>query len=261
MMKKFYYLSGLPRSGNTLISCLLNQHPEISCNANSPLSEILFTLEHLKATDLALKNFPDYTAFNNVIKPVIHNYYTAWDSPYIIDRGCWGTPQNFNILKKISPNPVKIVVLTRSILDVLASFIKWSKENPNNFLDTYSQSVEDQCEYLMSDGGQISQQIASIFNLRKEENKNYSLFVTYDELVADPQMVLNTIYDFYELPPFLHHDFEKISDFSSNGIEYDDSIFGNNLHKVKNNGISKSLYNIEDYLPPQVIEKYKHLII
>lgn len=261
MIRKYFYLSGLPRSGNTLISCLLNQHPDISCNANSPLAETLYTLNLIKDNDPSIKNFPDHISYNNIIKPVIHNYYSNWDNPYIIDRGCWGTPENLDILKRYNPNEIKIIVLTRNILEVLSSFIKWSIENPNNFLDNYSNSIEEQCDFLMRDEGQISKQIISTYNLKREENKQYSFFISYDNLVTNTEKVLHHVYDFLNIPPYLHHDYNLIEDFSANGVIYDDSIYGDNLHKIKNDGIKKEIYKPEDYLPPAVIQKYKNLII
>ena len=33
--KKFYFLCGLPRAGNTLLTSLLNQNPQIACTPNA----------------------------------------------------------------------------------------------------------------------------------------------------------------------------------------------------------------------------------
>ena len=56
-MKTFHFLSGLPRSGSTLITSLLNQNPQIHASTNSPvLDTIHYTEEYL------LKNSEQYRA-------------------------------------------------------------------------------------------------------------------------------------------------------------------------------------------------------
>jgi len=46
--KRIFYLCGLPRAGNTLLSTLFNQNPEISATANSVITEIFKDLNNLK---------------------------------------------------------------------------------------------------------------------------------------------------------------------------------------------------------------------
>ena len=43
-MKNYYFLSGLPRAGNTLLGYLLNKHKDIALTSNSLLPDILFSL-------------------------------------------------------------------------------------------------------------------------------------------------------------------------------------------------------------------------
>jgi len=44
-MKTLFFLSGLPRSGSTLLGSLLNQHPEIYATPTSPLADLLCLLD------------------------------------------------------------------------------------------------------------------------------------------------------------------------------------------------------------------------
>ena len=41
-MKKYFFLAGLPRSGNTLLSTILNQNPDLKVSSNSFLTEHIF---------------------------------------------------------------------------------------------------------------------------------------------------------------------------------------------------------------------------
>ena len=57
-MKKYFFLSGLPRAGNTLLSSILNQNPDLSVSANSFVCDILYQGATLQFTDF-FENFPD----------------------------------------------------------------------------------------------------------------------------------------------------------------------------------------------------------
>ena len=100
--KKIFFLAGFPRSGNTLLTSILNQNPDICCTPNSITLEILKELFLLKGID-TFQNFPDEQSLNNVMDEVYNLYYKHWNYKYIIDRGPAGTIPNLMILKKQIP--------------------------------------------------------------------------------------------------------------------------------------------------------------
>ena len=65
--KKFYFLCGLPRSGNTLFSSIMNQNPKISVTANSMISNIFIGAELLKTSEI-YNNYPDEKSLDNITK-------------------------------------------------------------------------------------------------------------------------------------------------------------------------------------------------
>ena len=71
---------------------------------------------------------------------------------------------------------------------------------------------------------------------------------------------------FYHLKHLLIESFQnllliKSHLFQVNGIKYDDSVFGVDLHTIRTNSIKKADYNVEDILPKRIIEKCKALNI
>ena len=83
---KYYFLSGLPRAGNTIISCILNQNKDIGVSANSLVSSVLYNLEEMKKTDRAFNNFRDEKSYHSMMSSIIPSYYATWKCKYIIDR-------------------------------------------------------------------------------------------------------------------------------------------------------------------------------
>jgi hypothetical protein len=245
-MKHVYFLTSMPRAGNTLLGSILNQNKKINVTSNSIISEMIFKLHELKECEI-FRNFPDDKSLNNVIKNVFNEYYKDWKVDYILDRSTWGTPFNLSYLKSIIKKP-KFVILYRPVLECLASFIKIEK--PTN--------VEIRCEKLMDHNGVIGKSLWSINNLIKE--KEDYIIIHYKNFIKNPNKEIKKIFDFLKIP-FKNFNLNNLKQFSSNNISYDDSIFNIPLHTIRTNKIQLNKYNIEDYLPSNIIKKYSNLDI
>ena len=245
-MKKYYFLSGLPRSGNTLLGSIINQNPKLNLTANTILTDAIYQLHLLKEYKI-YKNFPDENSLNNIIKNIFDLYYKDWKANHIINRGVWGTPFNLNLLKSIIKKP-KFIILYRPVLECLASFIKIEK--PKN--------VEERCEYLMGKDGMIGRSLWSIKNIIKE--KEDYIIINYLDLIKKTSNQINKIYKFLNIDSF-NHTFKNLNHFSTNNVQYDDSIFNAPLHKIRTDKIELNKYKIEDYLPSYIIKKYSNLDI
>ena len=130
--KQLFFLVALPRSGNTLFASIINQNPEIVCTPNSITLEIMKDLFLLKQTDVFL-NYQDHNSLDNVLNSVFDNYYKDWPQQYIIDRGPVMAPCNLMLMQKHYRRPFKCIVILRDLMDVLASYMKWYKNNPDAF--------------------------------------------------------------------------------------------------------------------------------
>ena len=249
-MKEIYFLSGIPRAGNTLLGSLLNQNKEIAVTANSMIPELLYKIYLLK-NNLFFKNFPDHQSLNNVYNNVFNNFYKDWKSKYIIDRGPWGTPGNLELLKKIIKKP-KFIILYRPILEALASFIKIDKPK----------DIEERCRYYMdiNEGrnGLIDKYLWSIENILK--NKEDYIIIHYKNLVNNPIREIKKIYKFLNIP-FKKVQLKNFNQFSVNNLMYDDSVLGSDVHKIRTDKVKQIQFNVEEILPKHLIKKYSGLDI
>jgi sulfotransferase len=255
--KVIHYLCGLPRSGNTILSTILNQNPDIAATPNSVITEIFKDLHNLKNSDV-FQNYPNHKSYDNVIKAVIPEYYKDWKESIIIDRGPWGAPNNLKFLKHyVNPKP-KIVVLVRDVLEVLASFIEWADKNYDAFPNRAgTMDTEKRCDLLMNQDGLIVKELIAIKHLVDHHPGTYKL-VDYNDLVKNPEKIIKEIYEFYEIKSFKHN-LKNFKQFKVNGMSYDDEVVGANLHTIKTKGINKTKRNINKVLPKSIIKKYGNL--
>ena len=251
--KKIFFLAGFPRSGNTLLTSILNQNPDVRCTPNSITLEIIKELFLLKRTDV-FQNFPDEQSLNNVMDEVYNLYYKNWNYKYIIDRGPAGTVGNLKLLKKHFKQEIKIIFLVRPILEVLASWITWSLKTPDSFIRKASNNPVEACHNLMKDNGKIIKEIRCMQNLLKPENRHHVHFIDYKEIVEKPVATLKGIYKFLDIPPFKHR-FTNLDQVIVNGLGYDDTIMGKDLHTIKTKKLIKSKTNV-NILPLEIIKEY-----
>jgi hypothetical protein len=245
-MKNIYFLSSLPRAGNTLLGSIINQSKYVKLTANSILTSVIYALTLLKEHEI-YKNFSDEESLNNIINNVFNNYYEKWEGDNIIDRSVWGTPFNLKCLKSIIKNP-KFIILYRPVLECLTSFIKI--ENPID--------IQARCNDLMSDEGMIGKGLWSIKNILKEKESN--IIVHYKDLIKNPNKEIKKIFDYLQIP-FTNFNLSNLRQFSVNNINYDDSIHKAPLHLIRTNEIKLNKYNVEDYLPSNIIKQYSNLDI
>jgi sulfotransferase len=265
MEKTFYFMGGLPRSGTTVLTAILNQHPDIYASPQSSLVHMLYTLEREIQKSESWNTGLNIDFYENTLENLGNLFYSKVDNPIIIDKNrAWGTPGNEHYARRLNKNPKTIIVL-RPILEVLSSFVRLAEKNPNNFIDKgivdydfyskyYRKTNDTRCDYLMRANGEIDQALLAIGNLLK--NPNNCLVIWYDDIVKNTQETLSKIYKFIEVENFIHN-LNKIKQLDKHNDEW---LFGiKDLHAIKPT-IQASKTKPELVLSNYIIDKYKNAL-
>lgn len=265
--RRYAFLSGLPRSGSTLLASILNQNPEIHSGANSPMCGMMW---HLEQSIVATEQFNAYPKMH-VVPPMVHGileaFYADRTENLIIDKSReWSMPQHVELLKRVLPYEPKIVLTVRSMIEILASFINLVHNNASNvsFIDKEIQARQDfhfyrhpdetRCDSLMRPKGPIDNALYGIAFACQPENAKYFHFVEYDDLVANTKETISGIYKFLELEPF-EHNYENIE----NKFHERDETYGlYGMHDVRRR-LSRSTVNIGEVLTPYILNKYSNM--
>ena len=82
-------------------------------------------------------------------------------------------------------------------------------------------------------------------------------YVKYDDLVTNPEQEIRKVYQFMGLPYF-NHKFEDLQQVKVNGIKYDDTIVGKNMHNIRS--VIRKVHNpYIDKIPERIRQKYEHI--
>jgi len=241
MKKQHYFLSGLPRAGNTLLGSLINQNPNVCLTAHSVVADILWQLELIKRSQTFL-NFPDSKSFENVTKNVFKNYYSKYQANKIIDRGHWGTPANIEQIKKnVTKNP-KFIILYRPIVECLASFVK-----AGEFF-----RGQELLENFFPDDAFMGMSKMAIRNIIVQ--KEDYIFVTYKDLATQPVKTIKKIFEFIE-EDYIPIQTTDLKQMQINNIVYDDSVLTYDVHTITTDSIQYEKIKVKDYLSEWEIEE------
>ena len=254
-------MSGLPRSGSTLLTALLNQNPNIHASTNSPLLDTIhYTEEYLLKNSEQYKANPKPECAHKVLSAIPYNYYFNTPENIIVDKSRGWVNQIEHIKDYITKEP-KIICPVRDIHDIISSFLNLiQKSNTTSFIDkgliekNISITNDNRADYLMSSEGSIGLSYHALSEAYRKGNDKYLLLVDYDDLVKNPQQELNKIYDFLEIPKFTHN-------FGSVKTKEDenDSVYElENMHTVRDK-VEKIYRDNTKFLSKYILNKYKNM--
>jgi sulfotransferase len=263
MDKTYHFLAGLPRSGNTLLSALLNQNPEIYSTPLSPLPTFMWEFANTADNQEQVnRNVENKIKTEIFLSSFMDNYYKEVEKPIVIDREkAWGTPANLGIVKKfVTPTP-KIIFTVRDILEIIASFIKMDANYLKNnaadssyYMSNYRSPKDLVCEHMMAPNSDIDKGLLSLASAFYPENKGMFHIVEYNDLVLNPEETMNKIYDFLELPHY-EHNFSKIEKVETDN---DEAIgLPKDLHDIRKS-LSQSSTSL-DVLSDYIRHKYSNM--
>lgn len=227
----FIALSGLPRSGSTLLSAILSQNPDIHAEGNSAVCQLMWDMQVSCKTgaseQLAANN--RFETQNDLISSIPQIYYKNVKSTYIFDKcRSWTLPPNMDMIKNyITDNP-KVIILTRPIDDIVKSFVNLRKNN------NWEGNLE---AGLLDEGSEPIMRSLDGVNYAKENNNGEFLFLEYDDLVDNTSDTIDSIYNFCNIEKF-NHDFNNIK----NNHPENDLVYGlAGMHDIRST-ISRRKY-------------------
>lgn len=203
MKKRYIGLSGLPRTGSTLLSSILSQNPEIHAEGNSAVCQLMWDMQCsvYESSNLQLTVSNRIDTGIELIKNIPNLYYKDVTASIVIDKcRSWTLPDNMAMLNKYFEHKPKVIVLERPLLEIVRSFVALRQAN-NWQGDLEAELLDDWSEPIMRSYEGIK--------WAKANNNGEFLFVQYSELLNATESTIDKIYEFCEIESF-EHDFNNI---------------------------------------------------
>jgi len=241
--KRYYFMSGLPRAGSTLLSSILNQNPQFYSGPSSPVVPTMLALENSLSNDELFLAYPKPQQGARIIASVLENYYADIDKPVIFDKNRSWVNRLHYIPGYFGIQEPKVLCPVRNIDEILASFIAMQRRNtynPDNtkinFIDemliksNIPLTDDNRCEFLASPMGILGQSYNGIKQALMEGKQKSLHFVEYDDLINNPEETMKKIYGFLG-EEYYQHDFSKIENIHR---ERDAEVYGMpDMHDVR----------------------------
>jgi sulfotransferase len=252
----YHFISGLPRSGSTLLAAILRQNPRLQAGMSSPVGHIFRAIFAAMGSSNEFAIFLTETQKRAILGSIFSAYYGSMDEPreLIFDTNRLWTSR-MHILQELFPQS-KMICCVRNPAWILDSIEKLIRKNALNnsklFNDTESATVYSRAEALQRRDRMIGFAWTALKEAYFGEHASRMLLVDYDIFVRKPKDTIALIYQFINEPGYAH-DFDNV-DYSAD--DFDAFMHTKGLHTVRR----KVEYIERDtILPPDLFKQFEAL--
>ena len=255
-LHNFHFISGLPRSGSTLLSAILLQNPRFHAGMTSPVGALFSGILEQCSAGSEFGAVIDIDLRRRLLRGVFDSFYAdKADKPVIFDTNrLWAS--RLPAVRDLFPQ-AKVIACVRNVAWVMDSIERLYRANPFENTKLFGDAVErntvySRCETLAQRNRLVGFAWAALKEAYYGEQADSLLIVDYDLLTQAPERVMRLVYDFID-EPWFEHDFNNLA---YDAPEFDQALGMSGLHKVKR---KVSLQPRRTILPPDLFEQYAQL--
>jgi len=250
--QRIHFISGLPRSGSTLLAALLKQNPRFQAHMSGPMAGIFDALLGNMSRSNEFSVFISDAQRQRILRGVFSSFYADCEREIVFDTSrAWCG--RLTALKTLFPD-VKIIVCVRDISWIIDSFERLIRKNafqPSSIFNFATNgTVYTRANGLSAPDGMVGRAYDLIKEAFYGEDAQHLLLLQYETLVSAPERALAALYDFIGEPGFAH-DFEHI-EFDAQA--FDDRTGTPGLHHVRSQLRAAERRTI---LPPDLFRRFQ----
>ena len=234
--KTIHFLSGMPRSGTTMLGNILAQNPRFHVTPTSGLPSMVSGLREGYDKVTEYKAAPNDQELIGILRGVMFGSFEWVDRPVIINRHrSW--PGELELIETILRRKAKFIMCVRDLPEILASLEKlWRDNKALSSMAAFTQgnpvacrTLEGRCNHWVSPGHIVGHAYVAMQDALTRGYHDRMHFVHFDDLTRNPKDLLQGIYKFLGEQPF-NHDFEHVEQVT---VE-DDMVHGvKGLHDIR----------------------------
>lgn len=252
-MTQYHFISGLPRSGTTLLSAILQQNPMISSGIISPAATILVAMQKAVSNSNEASAFLSKTQKLNQLRHCITDCYDNNEEIVFDNNRGWSC--KLPILSTLFPDS-KIICCVRKLPWIIDSIEKLIRSNKTDLSGIFNfdpgKTVYERSQHLISPNGLIGFAVNALKEGYYSEYSDKLLLIEYDALVKYPKEVIQQVYEWTNIPMYHKHDFNNVEQLPGI-IEFDKNLGTPGLHSV---GKTIKYQDRQTILPPDIFGSF-----
>jgi sulfotransferase len=247
-----HFISGLPRSGSTLLAGILRQNPRFHAAMTGPVGYIFMSMQTAVSRKNETALFLDDDQKRALLKGIFANaYHAIHPHKVVIDTNrlwCSKLP----VLAELFPR-AKMICCVRNISWIMDSIERIVRRNPFELSGMFGfdagGTVFSRVNRLASSDGMVGFALDALKEAFFGEQADRLILVDYEALVRAPAATLARLYDFLGEPAFVH-DFDQVE---YDAQDYDLALGTAGLHTVRR---KIAWIDRQTVLPPELFARF-----
>lgn len=253
---RYHFISGLPRSGSTLLAAILRQNPRFQAGMSSPVGSFVNSILSQVSAGSEFATLVDNAQRKDLLTGLFDSYYRKdSDKSVIFDTNrmwCAKLPT----LLDLFPD-AKVIACARNVAWVMDSIERQYRSNPYENTKLFGNNMGRSTVYQRLEGlAQHDQLVGFAWAALREafygEHAKSILVIDYDLLTQAPEKVIGLLYDFIGEPRFAH-DFEQLA---YDAPDFDLQLGLPGLHRVRP---KVEFTERRTVIPPDLFEKFSNM--
>ena len=252
MQNGIHFISGLPRSGSTLLAAILRQNPRFHAAMTSPVGAMYMALEGAMSRRNEAAVFIDATQRRDVLRGLFANYYQAIHGEKLVfdTNRSWCT--KLPALSQLFPH-AKIICCVRDVSWVMDSVERLVRGNAFELSGMFGfeagNTVYNRLNRIASGDGLVGYALDALKEAFFGEQASRLILVEYEALTKVPGQTMELLYKLLDEPAFAH-DFDNV-DYAAE--DFDMGIGTPGLHTVRR---KVEWVERQSVLPPELFRRF-----
>lgn len=217
--KKYCFLSGLPRSGSTLLANILAQNPRFHASATSGILDVIFGVrnhwDQLPQFQAMIDRNACEAAKRRVLRSILEAYYADDPRSVVFDKSrSWLA--HLEMAEAVLGTKARVLVPVRDLREILASFERlWRAASATRQIPQESQfyvefqTIEGRCSVWARGDQPLGLACNRVRDALLRGFRDRLFFVPFESLTSAPATTMAQIYEFLDEEPFAH-DFDHV---------------------------------------------------
>lgn len=254
MRNGIHFISGLPRSGSTLLAAILRQNPRFHAMMTSPVGAIYMAMQGAVSRKNEAAIFIDEAQKRELLVGVFRNYYHAIGADKVVfdTNRLWCT--KLPGLVEHFPS-AKIICCVRHISWIMDSVERLVRRNTLDLSALFGfeagGTVYTRVNRLAASDGMVGFALDGLREAFFGEQADRLILVGYQALTCQPAKTLACVYEFLGEAPF-EHDFDNVE---YDAKEFDRALGAPGLHTVRR---KVAFVERPTILPPELFARFEN---